>query len=97
MDDNKLPVNLNIADRIYPLRIEIKEEEKLRKAAKLINDKVMLYRQKYSDKDNQDFIAMAALQFVTKVIELESKGDMTPLIESLSELDIEMRDYLNMQ
>ena len=33
--DDKLSININIADRLYPLRVERKEEEDIRKAAKI--------------------------------------------------------------
>lgn len=97
MEDNKLSINLNLVDRYYPLRIDVKEEEKIRKAAKLINDKVMQYKQKYSDKDTQDFLAMAALQYVSKVLELENKHDSKPIINELQELEKELEDYLQKQ
>lgn len=97
MEDNKLSINLNIIDRYYPLRIEVKEEEKIRKAAKLINDKVLQYKQKYSDKDTQDFLAMAALQYVSKVLELENKQDSKPIINELQEIEKELEDYLQKQ
>lgn len=97
MEDNKLSINLNIIDRYYPLRIEVKEEEKIRKAAKLINDKVLQYKQKYTDKDTQDFLAMAALQYVSKVLELEGKQDSKPIVNELQEIEKELEDYLQKQ
>ena len=57
--DDKLSININIADRMYPLRIDRKDEENIRKAAKIINDKVVQYKQKYASKDLQDWLAMA--------------------------------------
>ena len=72
--DDKLSIKVNVADRYYPLKIERKDEEKIRKAARLINEKVLQYKQRYLDKDVQDFLAMAALQFVTRVIEMEDKN-----------------------
>ena len=50
----KLSIKLKILERNYPLLIEWKEEEKLREAAKRINDLVIRFKQHYSDKDNQD-------------------------------------------
>jgi len=34
---------------------------------------VLQYKQRYVDKDIQDFLAMAALQYVIKLIEIEDK------------------------
>jgi cell division protein ZapA (FtsZ GTPase activity inhibitor) len=92
--DDKLSIKVNVAERYYPLKIERKDEEKIRKAARLINDKVLQYKQRYTDKDVQDFLAMAALQFVTRVIEMEDKFDISPLELKLQELNEELEEYL---
>lgn len=92
--DEKLSIRVNIADRYYPLKINLKEEENIRKAAKLINERVLQYKQRYADKDMQDFMAMASLQFVTKMVELEQKQDALPIVEQLEELNEELEEYL---
>ncbi|MBN1598214.1 MAG: cell division protein ZapA [Bacteroidales bacterium] len=92
--DEKLSIRINIIDRYYPLKIEKKDEEKIRKAGKIINEKVLQYKQKYSDKDVQDFLAMAALQYVTKLIEMEKQEDSSKLVNSIKELNEELEVYL---
>ena len=88
--DEKLPIKVQIAERFYPLKIERKDEEKIRKAAKLINDKLLQYKQRYTDKDPQDFLAMAALQFVIQFLDCESKQNLVSLEEDLKELNEEL-------
>lgn len=92
--DDKLSIKVNVADRYYPLKIERRDEEKIRKAARLINEKVLQYKQRYLDKDVQDFLAMAALQFVTRIIEVEDKTDISPMEQKLQELNEELEEYL---
>jgi len=92
--DEKLSIKVNIADRYYPLKIERKDEEKIRKAAKLINEKVIQYKQRYLDKDTQDFLAMAALQFVSKVLEFEERFDTGPIEQQVKELSKELEEYI---
>ena len=92
--DDKLSIKVNVADRYYPLKIERRDEEKIRKAARLINEKVLQYKQRYLDKDVQDFLAMAALQFVTRIIEMEDKTDISPLEQKMQELNEELEEYL---
>ena len=92
--DDKLSIKVNVADRYYPLKIERRDEEKIRKAARMINDKVQQYKQRYLDKDAQDFLAMAALQFVTRVIEMEDRSEAEPLGKRLQELTEELEEYL---
>jgi cell division protein ZapA (FtsZ GTPase activity inhibitor) len=92
--DDKLSIRINIIDRYYPLKIDRNDEEKIRKAGKIINEKVLQYKQKYVDKDVQDFLAMAALQYVTRLIELEERGENTTLYNSVRELNEEIEVYL---
>jgi cell division protein ZapA len=92
--DDKLSIRINVADRYYPLRIDRGDEERIRKAAKMINDKVLQYKQHYSDKDHQDFLGMAALQFVIKLLELEEKQDDSPIVEMARELNHQLSEIL---
>ncbi len=94
--EEKLSIKVNVADRYYPLKIERKDEEKIRRAARLINDKVLQYKQRYTDKDIQDFLAMAALQFVIKITEQEEKNDnISPIFEDLKILNEELEEFIN--
>lgn len=88
--DDKLSININIADRLYPLRVDRKEEENIRKAAKIINEKVSQYKQKYASKDLQDCLSMATLQFVIQKFDTEKRMDNSPLVD---ELEV-MNDFL---
>jgi cell division protein ZapA len=94
MMTEKLSINIKIDGRSYPLKVEKQNEEKYRKAAKIINDIVLQYRQRYKSNDSQDFMAMAAFQFVVKNLELEEKVDQSPVFDSLKKLDEELGEYL---
>ena len=91
--DSKFHIKLQIVGRYYPLVIERKDEERLRKAAKLINDKVAQYKQRYRDKDVQDFLAMTSLQFVLKELDLNEKLENQPAITAIRELAEELEDF----
>ena len=84
--DDKLSIRVNVADRYYPLKVERENEEKIRKAARMINEKVVQYKQRYSDKDVQDFLAMAALQYVIKLTEEEEKLENDYIPDAINEL-----------
>ena len=92
--DDKFSIKVNVADRFYPLRVDRNDEELIRKAARLINEKVLQYKQRYNDKDVQDFLAMAALQYVIKALEIENNHDATPLVDALSLLDQKLGNIL---
>jgi len=87
-------IRISIADRYYPLKIAIADEEKIRAAAKIINDKVDLYKQKYVNRDTQDALSMALLQFVIRLIEAEQKEESTQIVDELQNLDNLLDEYI---
>ena len=84
--DDKLSIRVNVAERYYPLKVERENEESIRKAARMINEKVLQYKQRYTDKDVQDFLAMASLQYVIKLTEEEEKSSDTQVPDTVREL-----------
>ncbi len=62
----KLKIKLSIANRVYPLTIDARQEEGLRKAAKNIEAMIRQFEQSYSVRDKQDVLAMCALQFASQ-------------------------------
>ncbi|HKL08337.1 MAG: cell division protein ZapA [Bacteroidales bacterium] len=92
--DEKLSIRVNVADRYYPLKIDRRDEEKIRKAAKMINEKVLQYKQRYSDKDVQDFLAMASLQYVIQIIENDNTADTSSVLEEVKALDNQLEEFL---
>lgn len=68
MASNDISIKVNIGDRVYPLRIQATEEEYVRKAAKLLNEKMGFFNSNFSVKDKIDGLAMAALEFAVDAL-----------------------------
>jgi cell division protein ZapA (FtsZ GTPase activity inhibitor) len=67
-----IPVNIVIADRTYRLKIEVSDEEMVRKTAGLINDKITEFKTNFAGKDMQDYVSMALLWFATEQSQSEN-------------------------
>lgn len=87
-------IRISIADRYYPLKVAVNDEEKIRAAAKIINEKVDLYKSKYVSRDNQDALSMALLQFVIRLIEAEQREESNRILEELQNLDTLLDEYI---
>lgn len=55
-----ISIKLKIADREYPMRVNASEEEVIRKAGKVLNERIKAYQDKYRIDDKQDLLAMVA-------------------------------------
>ena len=89
-------IKVNIANRDYPMKISGDEQDLVRKAAKLIDQKIKEFEQAYAVKDKQDVLAMCALQFVVEKLKLEAKPTVEDdsVAEKLEELEKFVSDYL---
>lgn len=96
MDDGRISVRITIADRIYPLKIAMESEENLRKAANIINSEIEKYMD-FPDRDIQDKLAVSALYFVVKLLDLESLNNDKSLFSEIEKLGHELGFYLEKQ
>jgi len=88
-------IKIIIAEREYPIRINSEdEEERIRKAGRLINDRLKQYKQRFGDKDPQDLLAYTALQFAVKTLELDTKASSTEQADKLKQMDEQLDTFL---
>lgn len=69
----EISIKINIADRIYPLKVEMEEEEMIRKAAKDINEHIRSLQQVYDVRDKQDLLSMSVLHYATTALRYDDK------------------------
>ncbi|OYU95377.1 MAG: cell division protein ZapA [Bacteroidetes bacterium B1(2017)] len=70
---NELSINIHIAGRVYPLTVNSNDEENLRTAGKLIQDKLQLYSKQFNLRDQQDALAMFAIEIANENLALKQK------------------------
>lgn len=66
MEQNLIPANINIADRIYRVQMLPEDEQVVRQSVKIINDKIVEFKTNIPGKDMQDYISMVLVWFVTE-------------------------------
>ena len=73
--NDKIKINLQIADSNYPLTINREEEEMVREAAKQVNIRLNAYREYYKNLEPEKIIAMVAYQFSLEKLQLMQRND----------------------
>ena len=94
--DEKLKIKLSIADRVYPLTVEMSQEEGLRSASKKIDLMIKQFEENYAVRDKQDVLAMCALQFASKLEQkqIDKVEDNTNTVEKLKNLNELLDSFL---
>jgi cell division protein ZapA len=92
----KLSINVTIGNRVYPLTIERDEEELIRKAAQRVNDNMKQLGNTYEVSDKQDLLAMTALFFSNKALEVDDKIDdiSGKVSNKLDDIEGDLTQYL---
>lgn len=73
---SEMSIKVTIAGRIYPITVKADEEEKVRDAARRVDENLKLLQNSYAVKDKQDLLAMTALQMATKSAENNAKQEL---------------------
>ena len=84
--------NILIEDRTYRIKVEAAEEELIRKTAKIINDKILKFKDVFAGKDMQDYVSMALLWFATE--QNKTGAEMIQLAETSKKL-ASLENYLD--
>jgi cell division protein ZapA len=94
--DEKLKIKISIADRVYPLTVELSQEEGLRSASKKIDTMIKQFEENYAVRDKQDVLAMCALQFAsqTEQKQIDNAIDGVATIERLKKINTLLDQYL---
>lgn len=97
MDDEFL-IQVEILGKRYPLRIPRKDEEIMRKAAKLVEEKYDLYVSKYDVQDlensGRELIALVAFDLAYRSLKSGEEADLLPFVERVGRLNTELSEYL---
>jgi cell division protein ZapA (FtsZ GTPase activity inhibitor) len=73
MDSVKNKIDVQILDRLYPIEVEQESLVAFEETVNELNQRLNLFRSKYSNKDKQDSLAIVALQLAAEVSELKIK------------------------
>ena len=73
---SELSIKIRIADRDYPMRVNEEEEERLRAAGRMVNERIKVFRDHFGIDDKQDLLAMIALETLAdKLLSAQSKTE----------------------
>jgi len=92
--DSNFRINIKIDGRNYPLNIDRKDEERYRKAAKIVNETITEFRNRFQNNDQQDIMAMTAFQAALNYTRLQDSQDYSQFIDDIKDLNDDISDFL---
>ncbi len=85
----ELSIKIRIGDRDYPMKVSADEEESIRLAGRMINERMKYYREQFGIDDKQDLLAMVAFDSLVQKTksEMETTDFQKSIDQKLSNLD----------
>lgn len=85
----KYSIKVNILNRPYPLLVKSEEEEAVRNAAKLINERIKAYKERFTVNDDLDLVIMCCLELATDNLNqgLRLRGSLKQVGAKLEQID----------
>ncbi|MEP1035375.1 cell division protein ZapA [Ekhidna sp.] len=71
----ELSIKIRIGNREYPMRVKAEDEERIRRAGKLLNEKIKNYQNQFGIDDAQDLVAMVAFDCLVEKLKREESSE----------------------
>lgn len=71
----ELSIKIRIGNREYPMRVKAEDEERIRRAGKLLNEKIKNYQSQFGIDDTQDLAAMVAFDCLVEKLKREETSE----------------------
>ncbi|MEO9869968.1 cell division protein ZapA [Ekhidna sp.] len=71
----ELSIKIRIGNREYPMRVKAEDEERIRRAGKLLNEKIKNYQNQFGIDDTQDLSAMVAFDCLVEKLKREESSE----------------------
>ena len=94
MKDKSFIIHIKIDGRTYPLNINRVDEERYRRAAKIVNETIAEFRKMFQSKDQQDIMAMTAFQVALNFTKEQERRDYSQFIDDIKDLNDDITDFL---
>lgn len=74
---SELSIKIKIGNREYPMRVKAEDEERIRMAGKLLNEKIRVYQSQFGIDDMVDLISMVAFDAFVESLKKEQASEVS--------------------
>jgi len=89
---SEVNIKVEIAGSIFPLKVNAEDEQNIKEAVELINNKIAEFEKNYAIRDKKDVLAMVMLQLVAQLYKQANTAEKE--LSHLKELFADVEDML---
>lgn len=93
----EINIKVEIAGNVYPLKINEEDEDHIREAVRLINNKISEFERSYGVRDKKELMGMVMLQLVSQLLK-QARGaekDLSDLKQLFTDVEEMLKKHLS--
>lgn len=92
---SEVNIKVEVAGNVYPLRVNEEDEQNIREAVKLINNKIAEFERSYAIRDKKDLMGMVMLQLVSELLKQArgSERDLSNLRKLFADVEGMLKEH----
>jgi len=93
---SEVNIKVEIAGSIFPLKVNAEDEQNIKEAVDLINNKIAEFEKSYAIKDKKDVLAMVMLQLVAQLYKKANTAEkeLSNLKDMFADVEEMLRQHL---
>ncbi len=88
-------IKVEVAGSIFPLRVNAEDEENIKEAVELINNKIAEFEKTYAIRDKKEVLSMVLLQLVSQLYKQANTAEreLSHLKQLFAEVEVMLKDH----
>src|SRR5688572_30812904 len=93
---SEVNIKVEIAGSVFPLKVDAEDEQNIKEAVNLINNKIAEFERKYAIKDKKDVLGMVMLQLVSQLYKQASttEKELSHLKQLFSDVEDMLKEHI---
>lgn len=89
-------IKVEVAGSIFPLKVNAEDQDNIKEAVKLINNKIAEFEKNYAIRDKKDVLAMVMLQLVSQLYKQANSAEreLSHLKQLFADVEIMLKEHL---
>lgn len=93
---SEINIKVEVAGSVFPLKVNAEDEENIKEAVELINNKIAEFEKNYAIRDKKDVLSMVMLQLVSQLYKQANTAEkeLSNLKQLFADVEVMLKEHL---
>ncbi len=93
---SEINIKVEVAGSVFPLKVNAEDEQNIKEAVELINNKIAEFEKNYAIKDKKDVLSMVMLQLVSQLYKQANTAEkeLSNLKQLFADVEVMLKEHL---